>query len=89
MGTHDKTVIFHTYHLDTGYSCGSPSECTRQEFIRWADREATPAEMASLQSQEMEAQIRAPQSRNWEELEQGMAIDPEAVLLMQKNMTNR
>jgi len=89
LGANDMTVKFNTYHMDTGNSCGSSSESTRPEFIRWADREATSSEMASLQSQEMEAQFRAPHSPNWEEPEQGMAIDPEALLLMQKNMINR
>lgn len=45
----DKTVIFNTYHLDTRNSCGSPSECMIPDFIRWADHEATPTEIASLQ----------------------------------------
>jgi len=60
----DQTIKFNTYHLDTGNSCGSPSECTKPDFIRWADREASPAEMTSLKNQEVDAQFRAPQSRH-------------------------
>jgi hypothetical protein len=44
-----QTIKFYTHHLDTGNSCGSPSECTKEDFIRWADREATSAEMANVQ----------------------------------------
>jgi len=44
-------IIFNTYHLDTGNSCGSPSECTRRDFTHWADCEASPTEMARLQYQ--------------------------------------
>ena len=76
-----KTVQFNTHHLDSGNSCDSASECTRQEFARWADREASPAETASLQNQKIEAEFRAPQSPNWEALEYGAGIDPGAVVL--------
>ncbi len=51
-----KTIQFNTHHLDSGNSCGSSSECTRQSFARWADREASPAEKASLQNQKAEIQ---------------------------------
>ncbi len=44
----EKIVTFYNYHLDTGNSCGSPSECTLQDFVRWADDEASPAELAFL-----------------------------------------
>lgn len=54
LAANDQTVTFYTYHLDTGNSCGSPSECTRQDFVRWADHEATPFELARLQLQERE-----------------------------------
>ncbi len=47
----EKTVQFNTHHLNSGNSCGSSSECTRQAFARWADREASPAEKANLQNQ--------------------------------------
>ena len=76
-----KTIEFNTHHLDSGNSCGSSSECTRQEFVRWADREASPAETASLKNQKREAEFRAPQSSNWEALEYGAGIDPGAVVL--------
>jgi hypothetical protein len=77
----EETVQFNTHHLDSGNSCDSSSECTRQEFARWADREASPAETASLQNQKMEALLRAPQYSNWEASEYGAAIDPGAVVL--------
>ena len=67
LGADDQTVMFMTYHLDTRNSCGSASECTRQDFMNWAAREATPAEIASVRSQEMEAQFRAPQFPNRDE----------------------
>ena len=76
LGANAKTVRFINYHLDTGNSCGSASECTRQDFMNWADREATSAEVASVQSQEMEAQFRAPQFPNRGELENDAAINP-------------
>ena len=43
-------IIFITYHLDTGASAGNPSECMKQHFANWADREATSNEMAYLQN---------------------------------------
>jgi hypothetical protein len=79
VGADLETVRFITYHLDTGNSCGSPSECTRQDFIQWADREASPAEIARLQSKGMDALFRAPQAPNWAKLEHDMAIDLERV----------
>ena len=45
----EKIVQFNTHHLNNGNSCGSPSECTRLDFVRWADREASPAETVSRQ----------------------------------------
>jgi len=45
----EKTVQFNTHHLNSGNSCGSASECTRLDFVRWADREASPAETGSWQ----------------------------------------
>jgi len=77
----ETTVQFNTHHLDSGNSCGSSSECTRQAFSRWADREASPAETASLQNQKMEAEIRAPRLSKWDALEDGAGIDPGAVVL--------
>jgi len=71
----DKIVTFNTHHLDTGNSCPSPSQCTKRDFIRWADHEATPSELASLQTRQMEALLYAPQLPNPEE-QQGIAIDP-------------
>ena len=59
LQTSRETVTFNTYHLDTGNSCGSPSECTVQDFVRWANSEASPTEIAFLQYQDMEAQFRA------------------------------
>ena len=53
-----QTVTFNTYHLDTGNSCGSPSECLVEDFIRWANCEASPTELSFLQYQNMDAQYR-------------------------------
>ena len=77
----ETTVQFNTHHLDSGNSCGSSSECTSQEFVHWADREASATETVSLQKQKMETLLRAPQSPNWEALEYGAGIDPGAVVL--------
>jgi len=77
----DKTVQFNTHHLDSGNSCGSASECTRQEFTRWADREASPAEKASLQNRKMDSALRAPRSPNREALVYDAGIDPDTVVL--------
>lgn len=65
----DKTVIFNTHHLDTGNSCGSPSECRIWDFIHWADHEATPAEMSILQDRKVEDLLYAPQDPRQEELD--------------------
>ena len=48
VGLDEKTIQFNTHHLNSGNSCGSASECTKADFIRWADHEATPAEVAKL-----------------------------------------
>lgn len=74
-------IKFNTYHLNSGNSCGSPSECTIQDFAHWADREASTAEIASVQNQQMEAEFRSPQSVHLEMLEYGTEIDPGAVVL--------
>ena len=49
LGADEQTVQFDTHHLNNGNSCGSPSECTRLEFVRWADQEASPSETISQQ----------------------------------------
>ena len=54
LGTSDQTVIFHTYHLNSGNSCGSPSECMKQDFIRWADHEADSVELTKLKTRKMD-----------------------------------
>jgi hypothetical protein len=59
LRTNRQTITFNTYHLDTGCSCGSPSECTVEGFVRWASSEASPAELAYLQYRAMEAQLYA------------------------------
>jgi hypothetical protein len=51
----EKIITFNNYHLDTGNSCGSPSECTIRDFMRWANDEASPAELAFLQVHHMDA----------------------------------
>lgn len=50
----EKIITFNNYHLDTGNSCGSPSESTVQDFMRWADDEASPAELAFLQARRID-----------------------------------
>jgi hypothetical protein len=51
-----QTIHFCTYDLETGKLHGSPGrQCTRDEIIRWADREATAVETASLHREEYEA----------------------------------
>ena len=57
LRTGKQTITFNTYHLDTGNSCGSPSECTVQDFMRWANDEASPAELNLLQDKNMEEQF--------------------------------
>ena len=64
LRTNSEVVIFNTYHLNTGYSSGSPSECKVQDFARWAEREASFAEVASTQYLEPEDQFNAPQPFN-------------------------
>lgn len=54
LWTSSQTVRFNTYHLNTGNSCGTPSECLIQDFVRWAIREASPKELAFLQYQGLE-----------------------------------
>ena len=89
VSSNAETVRFNTYHLQTGNSCGSTSECTREEFIHWADREASPTEVADLQTQEMDALFRAPQAPNLEYVEHKLGIDPAAIALIQKTTLNR
>jgi len=90
VSANDETVRFYNYHMQTGNSCGSPSECARDEFIHWADREATPAEMASLQYQEMDALFNAPQiPPSLKELDHNLEIEPAATALMQMTTLNR
>ena len=71
----DQIVTFITYHLDTGNSCGSASECTSTDFIRWADHEATPAEIAKMKSHGMDALFHIPRSSNQAKLKHSQAID--------------
>jgi hypothetical protein len=56
LRTSGQTITFNTYHLDTGNSCGSPSECLVEDFVRWASREVSPGELALLQNQSMAAE---------------------------------
>jgi len=46
--THDNVILFITYHLDTGRSNGTASECLKQQFIHWVDHEASLAEISSI-----------------------------------------
>jgi hypothetical protein len=41
----DQVVTFQTYHLDTGNSCGSPSECPTRNFTHWAAYEVPITEI--------------------------------------------
>ena len=50
---HDNVVLFITYHLDTGRSSGTPSECVKQHFVHWVDHEATLIEISNIQHQKM------------------------------------
>ena len=50
-----QTVTFNTNHLDTGNSCGSPSEDLVQDFVRRANHEVSPLELAFLQQQRRDA----------------------------------
>lgn len=75
----DTTVTFITYHLDTGNSCGSASECARADFIRWADHEATSAEIARLESFDLDALSPASQSAHPLRLKRGRTVEPPGV----------
>jgi hypothetical protein len=70
LRTDQAMVSFKTYHLDTGNSCDSAFECSKSQFISWADRETTRAELASLQSLEQEQLIYAPQQYALEKVEE-------------------
>jgi len=66
LETDQHMVVFYNHHLNTGNSCHSPSQCTKRDFIDWADHEATPTELASLQYRQMEDLLYVPQSPNKE-----------------------
>ena len=68
LKVYDNTIMFITHHLDTGNTCGLPSICMKKDLINWADREATPAELASLQYRRAEALLLTPQFSNQDEL---------------------
>ncbi len=51
----ENIIAYYNFHLDTGNSCGSPCECTVQDFMRWADDEARPEELAFLQVRRIDA----------------------------------
>jgi len=57
LQTSRRIIKFITYHLDTGNSSGLPSECPVEDFVRWANSEASPAELAFLDYQGREAQF--------------------------------
>ena len=57
----NQFVTFNTHHLDTGNSSPSPSQCTKRDFVHWADHEATPAEIASLKYRQVQATLYEPQ----------------------------
>jgi hypothetical protein len=74
LAAREQIVTFITYHLDTGNSCGSASECTKADFIRWADHEATPTELAKLESLETGALFRDLPSPDRQALTYGAEI---------------
>lgn len=67
-------VKFRTYHLDSGNSCDSASECTKRAFMLWADHETKDTELAGLQAQELEQWIYAPQTNLLEDFEERTTI---------------
>jgi hypothetical protein len=80
------TVRYNTYELASGRLLGAPHECSREEFIRWADREATEDEMFRLLYEEMEALFtRARQHLN---PENSLTIET-AALLTRTHLINR
>jgi hypothetical protein len=70
----DPVVVFITHHLETGNSCGSASECRIPDFLKWADHEATPAEINSLRSRRGEIYIDTSRLTNWEEIAESALI---------------
>ncbi|MBC7876400.1 MAG: hypothetical protein H7Y59_04445 [Anaerolineales bacterium] len=50
-----KIVKYKTYDLTTGKLCGATQECSKPNFIYWADREATNEEVKNLQHDEADA----------------------------------
>ena len=67
LGISDNTILFNTYHLDTGNSTGYPSECLKSDFRHWADHVATQMEINILHIHQLEAQLHTPQGPNPEE----------------------
>jgi hypothetical protein len=61
LEANDQFITFKTYHLDTGNSAPSTSQCTRRDFVHWADHEANPSEIASLKLRQSEAALYEPQ----------------------------
>ena len=86
LETDDKTVTFNTYHLDTGNSCSYPSQCTRRDFMHWADHEATPTELASLKDRLMEALLYSPRVPAREE-PQEISIDQAAKPMVRTSLS--
>ena len=70
-----RTVLFITHHLDTGNSCGSPSECLVMDFLHWADHEATPAELTSLHYRKGEASLGEELLYDWEEVHAALPMN--------------
>jgi hypothetical protein len=83
-----RTVRYNTYDMTTGTLCGSPHECSRNEFIRWADRPATEEETFHLLYEEMEALFQRGTHSSQRTLEHSMAIET-ATLMMRNNLINR
>jgi hypothetical protein len=83
-----RSVRYNTYDMATGRLCGSPHECSRNEFIHWADREATEEETFHLLYEEMEALFQREPRSSQQTLEQSLAIET-ATLMMRNNLINR
>ena len=71
-------VTYNTFRLSTGELCGATRDGTKRSFILWADREATPDEMALLQHIEVDALFEADDHR----LLKQSALSPEQIRVL-------
>lgn len=54
----EGNVHWRSYILEDGSSTGDSGLCSKQSIRKWADREATPEEIARLQRQEAQSKER-------------------------------